>query len=860
LIDSLLITGPPASGKSHLAIARFLDIPESRLIVPTATMAEHVRNQLARSGAAVRPARIVTLAQFVASSADSRPASAAMLHSAIRHALETLRPARFQGVIEYRGFHQALADLIEEIPTDQAGGDLIPLFQEVERTLAVRGLALRKTRVNRAAGDPRDLPDHIVFDGFFDFSEPELRLLERLKTVTVTLPDWPGSLRARQKLLSRGFAEHRCEQSRRSPRTTAFAAATLERETEEIARRILHQANQGRQFREMGIILRSRDPYAPALDTSLARFGIPARFYFADPLIAHPAIAYLSGIMRALLDGWDHHALLSLLQTPISGFGATPAGDRFDFAFREQLPGKGLPVRGVENAPTVLDSLQALKSWSEEIAEAPEWARRIESLRALLPEPILTDQVDRVQFRAWRSTAAALDAFDAALDETAVTLDGRIRLAHFWRQAEMALSLEPLRVPDRRHNVVHVLDVFEARQWELPVVFVCGLSERHFPQYHREDSLFNDAARRRASLKTSADLQREERFLFEFATSRSSEETILSCARFNEKGEDVLPSFFLSGSALSPCDTRVRPRPSRAIPAPRHASIRDTELLDRLAGMHKALGPTPIESFLQCPFQFFAARTLRLRPRPAAPADRLDVLLQGSILHRALAEWTRMPLLGAAIFDSVFEDECRRAHIPQTYRTEAVRLELLRNFEGFLADRKIRPRWASRVEEQFNIPLSPLLSIRGRIDRIDVGPRKEALVIDYKYSAAAKIRERVDDHAGGNLVQGGLYLLAAEKQFGLDPAGMLFCGLRKEVVWDGWHRPIPGLESIGESCTPALLRDLMNSAAAKATEVFESITSGRIAPAPSDTDKCRWCDFRDICRVETAAAIRKAKA
>jgi hypothetical protein len=866
LTNSLLITGPPASGKSHLAITRFRSFPDSVLITPTATMAEHVRNELARAGATVRPSRILTLAQFLEPrSAGRLPANPATVHLAIREALETLHPPRFRDVALYRGFHQALADLIEEVPAAHAGADLVALVQAVEHNLAARGTALRNTRIDLATTDPGELPPHLVLDGFFAFSTPELRLLRRLSataTITLTLPDWPGALTARQEFLSLGFTEQRCEHPRRSALSSAFSAATLDRETEKIARRVLDYAARGRAFREMGIVLRSRDPYAPALETALARFGIPARFYFADPVISQPAIAFLSGIVRAILDGFDHASVVSLLRMPVSGIGATPPGDRFDFALLDRLPGAGLPLSAIDDIPPILESLQPFENWRSDVADPLGWSTRLKNLRALLPEPDIRDHIDRSQIQIWRSTAAALDAFDAALDETAAALgpDRRIRLADFWQQAELALSLDPLRVPDRRHNVVHVLDVFEARQWELPVVFVCGLSERHFPQYHREDSLFNDSARRRAGLKTSADLQREERFLFEFATSRATEETILSYARFNEKGEDTLPSFFLSGFTATPCDTRVRPRPSRKIPALVRSSIRDTGLLDQLAQTHKALGPTPIESFLQCPFQFFAARTLRLKRRPAAPADRLDVLLQGSILHRALAEWTRMPLLGPAIFDQVFDDECRRAHIPRTYRTEAVRLELARHFNAFISDDQLSSRWPSRVEEKFSFPLSPLLSIKGRIDRIDVGPRKEALVIDYKYSAATKIQERVDQHAAGNLVQGGLYLLAAEKAFGLDPAGMLYCGLRKEVMWDGWHRSIPGLESLGESCTASMLRDLMNTAAAKAVETFEAIASGRIAPEPSDKDKCRWCDFRDICRVETIAAVRKAGA
>ena len=65
-------------------------------------------------------------------------------------------------------------------------------------------------------------------------------------------------------------------------------------------------------------------------------------------------------------------------------------------------------------------------------------------------------------------------------------------------------------------------------------------------------------------------------------------------------------------------------------------------------------------------------------------------------------------------------------------------------------------------------------------------------MIDYKYSAGNKIKERVDDTGAGHLVQGGLYLAAAARTFGLDPVGMLFCGLKKDVTWDGWHVSIPG--------------------------------------------------------------------
>src|SRR4029077_88266 len=180
------------------------------------------------------------------------------------------------------------------------------------------------------------------------------------------------------------------------------------------------------------------------------------------------------------------------------------------------------------------------------------------------------------------------------------------------------------------------------------------------------------------------------------------------------------------------------------------------------------------------------------------------------------------------------------------------------NFRGFLEDNRFALGWPTRVEEKFSFSLNPLVSITGRIDRIDVGPDGQALVIDYKYSAGNKIRERVEDTGEGHLVQGGLYLAAAERAFGLDPVAMLFCGLKKDVTWDGWHVSIPGLESLGTSSTREFIRALIDDAEKAAIRVHEAITSGDIAVRPANPDKCRWCDFCDICRVESAALMQVA--
>ncbi len=836
---------------------RFRSIPDSVLIVPSATLAEHLSHELARSDGVFRPSRVTTLAGFL----EPRTAPAApnfLLHAAAGEALEKLRLDSFEAVRSFRGFRLSLARLANDIPPNALDGDLSKVLHEIQRVLEARGFATRPRRLEEAARNPGPLPRHIAIDGFFSFRGAELDLLLALAArtvVTVTLPEWPGSSAARSALLACGFREQICSFSAARGSSEVFAALNLEREAEEIARRILDEAARGRAFRDIGVIVRAREPYAPALETTFARFGIPARFYFADPLIAHPAVALIAAVVRALLGGWNYEDLLRIAQMPAAG-----VSDRVEFALRERIPGAGLPVAGLPETPPLFERLAALDSWRRLSLPAAGWRERLGGLRSLVAEPVTGEEISRGHLRARQSAVFALAAFDQVLAEAAALFDAPQKLADFWTVVETALELEELRVPDRRGNVVRVLDAYEARQWTLPVVFVCGMTDGHFPRWAREHPLLDDASRRRAGLPDAAEMEAEERCLFEQASTRAAEKTIFSYACFDANGDPQVISPFLDASRAGQAEDRPHPRPRRVVTPPVPAPIREPALLAEIARRHAALAPTSIESFLQCPFQFFAARTLRLRARPAAPRERLDALLQGNIMHRALAEHSRHPLFGAAVFDAVFEEECARARVPAGYRREAVRLEMRRSFEAFLANRAVAPGWPSRVEEPFCFALTPLLELRGRIDRLDMGPRNQAIVIDYKYSAASQVRRRTGQDAAGTLVQGGLYMLAAERVFGVKAAGMFYCGLRRGVAWEGWHVPIEGLERAGVVVPQSVLDDMMRAAAEKAEQAFQEIASGAVAVRPADETKCARCDYADICRVESLGAPRVATA
>ncbi len=825
-------------------------------------MAEHVRHELARAGFPLRPSTVGTLAHFLERWNLPPAAPKSLLHILIEETLEQLRPARFERVREFRGLHAELAKLLEEVPEPgECEDQLAALFAAVEGQVTALGFALRNRRLRAAAAKLRageiQAPAQVVFDGFFTLGPAELEFIEALaerSSVMVTLLSNKQPPAAEQRLIAAGFEVERLTTQHREAERVVFAAATPEREAEEIARRILEHAAGGRRFRDMGIVLRSREPYGPLIETTLARFGIPVRGYFLDPLGSHPAIAYVAGVVRALLAGFDHAAVNKLLRMPVSGVAGTPEGDRFDFALREALPGRGLPIPGIRQAPVTLDVLQRCSAWRHEKLEPGEWLARLKTLGNLIPTPITSDAPDREQVQAWRSTAAAAAKFGEVAEQVAgFSGTGRVRLESFWKRVEMALAVEVLASDDRRRDVVHVMDVYEARQWELPVVFVCGLLERVFPKYHGENPVLGDVARWKLGLPTSVEQQGEERSLFEMAVTRAMSQMVLSYPRFDERGEETLPSFFLNGAAAERASIRARPAPAWDVAAAALEPVRMGS-----SKKNQRLSATSIEDFLQCPFKFFARKTLKLRERPAAPRDRLNLMVQGTILHRALAEWWRAPLLGIGVLDQVFVMECAQKRVPHTYRTEAVRLELLRHFENFLKDPQMEPGWDWRVEEEFEFELKEGLSIRGRIDRLEVDANRRALVIDYKYSG--NVKSRVQDNEAGSLVQGGLYLLAAERAFGLDPVGMLYCALKGEVSWEGWHAPVAGLERKGDACQPEQIRELMERAEQKAVETRDAILAGRVEARPADPKKCEWCDYRDICRVESIAEEREAGA
>ncbi|HUQ91747.1 MAG TPA: PD-(D/E)XK nuclease family protein [Bryobacteraceae bacterium] len=846
------------------------------LLTPTATLAEHIRHSLARRGQLVRPDSIVTLSRFLEPLLEGIPAATtAMIGYLVSQELLHRPPALFRPLSRSRGLRRSLTSLIEEVGqiprrcppgATPAAEAFFAIFDSVQQQLSSRGCLLRPERLRRAAQRLRAVPaawKPVCLTGFYAFTPAELEILDALKPagVVLSLPGWEGAQDSREALRSLGFLESTIPDSIPAAETTVAAAPGEQQEAEDIARQILQYVQRGAYtFRDIGILVRREHPYVPLLRTTLERYLIPATYFFQRALHKHPLARYFLTFLEALSSGWDYQRTLPLLQMPLSGLTGEPEVDQLDRLMRERLPARGIPA--------ALDALgwQRFSRWTTTVHTPAEWAAELGALKQIVRMPVITDNVRHGQVIAWRELAAALQAWDEALAQTAALPhpDVPIPLAEFQSLLADVLEHVPVSSRDLRRNAVHVLDVHEARQWRIPVVFLCGMLERGFPQYHSEHPILADSDRQLLRsegilLRTSGERQREESFLFDTAAQAATERLSLSYPRANAKGEETLPSFLLTSIARKRPVTSAFFQPARPRPlwpkAPRpQPGISHPELRAALKQARASLSPTAVETFLQCPFQFFARYVLKLKPSPPRPQERLDFLLQGNILHQTLAEASGSPLFVEEIFTRLFADACREKSVPAGCVTEKARLELHYNLRRFLESPPLAGASTRSVERGFDIRVSQDLRLRGKMDRVVDLPQRGLVVIDYKYSTPERIRGNIRAHDRGELVQGGLYLWAAEKLYRSEPAGMLYCGLRSEVSWAGWHLPLSGWQDIGESWEQPRIREMIDKAIEASLIVAGRIANGDTTPRPADEKKCVWCDFKDACRIESQPA------
>ncbi|HXZ36311.1 MAG TPA: PD-(D/E)XK nuclease family protein [Thermodesulfobacteriota bacterium] len=316
-------------------------------------------------------------------------------------------------------------------------------------------------------------------------------------------------------------------------------------------------------------------------------------------------------------------------------------------------------------------------------------------------------------------------------------------------------------------------------------------------------------------------------------------------------------------------------------------SARARKLLrERFALSGQVLSATKLETYAACPFNYFLAEVLGLRPLPSPEeVRRIQPLERGTLVHeilfrfyeasskrypgplrsenlegywKALEEaasisfaaaeaegWTGYPLLWEIDRQSILED--LRAFLEKETQAEEGMIPSL--FEVRFGHGGLSPRKGG-VDEPIPLMLEDGMGffLRGRMDRVDFSPERDALrVIDYK---TGKLQGEEDGFCGGTTLQLPLYLMAAcrtWKEADLEKSWAEYCSVSRKGKFaripfrgDGWEEKEANLKKILET-------------------IFQGISEGTFFPYREKSQGCSFCDFRNLCEHGVDVLFEKKK-
>jgi RecB family exonuclease len=300
-----------------------------------------------------------------------------------------------------------------------------------------------------------------------------------------------------------------------------------------------------------------------------------------------------------------------------------------------------------------------------------------------------------------------------------------------------------------------------------------------------------------------------------------------------------------------------------------HGLLRPDASLDPTAG-DAVLSASRLETLGKCPLQYFYRYVLGIQPLrdPAFDPERwLDPLERGSLLHsvyeRALASMPddldygddRFLQHALTILEQEVDRTLHRLPPPNEAVLRAEREGLAADVGSFVAMlRDQRPR-VVRTELAFGPDPGaegevvvaaeaggdaggggPRLRLRGRVDRLDVLDDGRLRVVDYKTGRAYGYRRTVP-FDGGRRLQHFLYALAVES---LRPG--------ERVATSEYHFPTVR----GENRVAGYDRAALEPGHQVVATLVELARQGRFL-ATTQRDDCRFCDFREVCRVRDNA-------
>ncbi len=486
-----------------------------------------------------------------------------------------------------------------------------------------------------------------------------------------------------------------------SPQVDVLHASGERDEVWAVAKKILEWRGEGVPFGKMGVVARTLEPYAAAVDAVFRDNRIPFSSSARRPLEGDPYVAAVRSLLTLADGDYSREAVLDLLASPHYRFSGEGDPVLWDFMSRALGIGRGAEEwrrRLPRSGPFIRKRGERGDELELEVpAEQVEAFRR--EVDRLLDHSAPPLDATWQEFAAWAlglfrdflvpggAAPAVREAFGRLTELGRVT--GTATAAE---RRDLALRLiSDLRAPigDGGGRGVQVLDAMSARGLPFRRLAILGLNERVFPRFILEDPFIRDAVRTRIATRLGPRLPAklrgydEERLLFTLLKESARERLVMSWRRSDDAGRAQVRSTFLETDGIAV----PRPPAERLASLPRELLTRkeasilealsgdsarvasafrafgvDTAAFDRrskflreiesvrdpgprdgrIAGppARRAFSPTSLETFATCPFQYFMGRVLHLKPLDEPEGEReTSAMDEGRLFHAFLEDF-----------------------------------------------------------------------------------------------------------------------------------------------------------------------------------------------------------------------------
>ncbi len=650
-----------------------------------------------------------------------------------------------------------------------------------------------------------------------------------------------------------------------------LAAGSAEQEASAIDLQVRRWLLEGRQ--PLGIVTEDRR-LARRVRALLERSGIHLQDSGGWALSTTSAAAALERWLETVEEDFDHQPLLDVLKSPFIFPDVDPDlhGSRV-YRLEQDIIRHENIARGLARYRRHIDARRQRlpRGWSGATAESlhillNRLDQAAEPLREFLRgEPAAPQAL----LQALRVSLEALGMWDAfasdpaglrILQEWQLLHDaaGHSRITLDWMEFRAwfgtALERHDFR-PATGDSPVLLLTLQQSQLGQYAGLIIAACDREHLPARGTVSPFFNDPVRR--ELRLPAWPEQHALQLQRFRRALESAPAVLLTWTREDNGEMRLPCPWLEAiqtfhelawqhglrnpeleALLDHPGSRVQgdnplPVPAAAgYPAPRLPAERLPETLSVSA--HGSL--------IDCPYRFFAAYGLQLKPREAV-REALEKAEYGSLVHQSLEIFHSGRPGYPAAFPGPVDSGNREAAIAQL--TEISRSVFTRDLEDNFEHRAWLRRWLvlipdyidwqagrqrewafSAAERAAELELPGGQRLQGRLDRIDSGPGGTAIV-DYKTGSMPRQAE-VDN---GEDVQLASYALLADPP----PARVEYLQI------DGEVRPRAWLEG-------PQLEQLASAVGKRLAGVLADLQAGTPLPAWGDADTCRYCDMDGLCR------------